>query len=558
MTPEEIRQRFERLRASRRTIETTWDIIERFCAPYRGEMFRDQKSEHEIDWRRREVFDTTGIMAVQNLAAAVHGGMTNPKIKWFSLKFRNKDIAKDVGAAKWLEQASDAVHLALQESDFDLEVNETYLDLTSFGTSVLVEEALNDEVWEGIDFTAIPIKECFFEMDAKDQVKILYRRLQWTPLQIIDKFAEKTPEDIRRAAENAAGIDQKEELIFCIYPRADKQDADTSTLLAPNQRPWASKYIRHKNATMLGDEGGFYEMPGFATRWRKTSESQWGNSPAMIALADVLTLNQLVEIDLRAREKAVDPPALTTERGLIGDLDLDPGGLTVLRTLDDLKFWESGSKFDATNDVMQRLRDQIKEIFFLDKLDLKESPEMTATEVLERTERMHRLLGPTVGRLQSDLLDPLVQRTFNLLMRGGQLPELPAGLETPDLDIEYLGPFARAQKTDKIQAIERFVGGAAQLAQIEPSVLDRVDFDAVMTESHSALSIPSSILRADKEVKEIREAKKQQMEMQQQMQMAQGAGEAMKSVGEGGQAIEKMDEIGAAVEQLPGTEAEAA
>ena len=437
MTPEYIRSRFEALRSQRRTIETTWDVVERFCAPYRGEMFRDQQSEHEIDWRRREVYETTAIMAVQNLAASIHGGMTNPKIRWFDLAFRSDNLRGNTPAAIWLEECAARCHLALQESDFDLEINEAYLDLTSFGTSVLVEEPLNDEIWEGLDFTTIPIKEIFFEMDHKDRVLKLYRRLQWTPVQIIDKFGEENvPDDIKERAKNARGVDQKEEIIFCVYPRKNYKNIDVSQPLAPKLRPFGSKYIRHKDASQLGDEGGFYEMPAFVTRWRKTSESQWGNSPAMIALADVLTLNQLVELDLRSREKAVDPAVLVTERGLMGDLDLDPAGLTVVRTLDDIQAWDTGAKFDATNDTIQRLQNQIKEVFFLDKLDLKESPEMTATEVLERTERMHRLLGPTVGRLQNDLLDPLIQRTFNMLMRAGQLPPIPPELADADTDMD--------------------------------------------------------------------------------------------------------------------------
>ena len=543
MQGEEIRNRFERLRSQRRTIETTWDIIERFCAPYRGEMFRDQQSEHEIDWRRREVYETTGIMAVQNLAAAVHGGMTNPKIKWFSLTFRQDGLNRETDAANWLEECGERVHLALQESDFDLEINEAYLDLTSFGTSVLIEEVLNEENWEGLDFTAIPIKEIFFEMDHKDRVLKLYRRLMWSPVQIVDKFGDATPEDIVKAADNSGSMDTEEEIIFCIYPREGREDADTTQPLAPLVRPLAYKYIRHKDASQLGEEGGYYEMPAFVSRWRKTSESQWGNSPAMIALADILSINQLVELDLRAREKAIDPPILVTERGLLGDFDLDPAGLTVVRSLDEIKPWDSGAKFDATNDTMMRLREQIKEVFFLDKLDLKQSPEMTATEVIERTERMHRLLGPTVGRLQADLLDPLVQRTFNILFRAGQLPEVPDVLAevAADMDIEYLGPLARAQKSDTVQAIERFVGNVANLAQIEPNVLDLVDFDAAVIEAHGALNIPANLLRSEQEVVEMRKAKAKAQAQQNQMAQMQQSGEALQAVGDGAASLQAIE-----------------
>ena len=549
MTPIEIRKRYDALKSRRRTIETTWDVIERFVAPYKGEMFEDVTSEHQIDWNKREIYDTTAIMAHQNLAASVHGGMTNPKSQWFGLRFRDDNLNEDQAAKEWLVDVGDLVFQTLQESDFDLEINESYLDLTSFGTSVLVEEVVNEAVWEGVDFTAVPIKEMYFETDANDNALMFYRKLFWNPVQILDKFGDATPKDIRERAESPGDLDYKEEIIFAIYPRKGKQGPGSQAVLAPKERPIASMYVRHKDATMLGVEGGYYDMPAFAVRWRKTTDSQWGNSPAMVALADVLTLNQLIggggggELDLRSREKVIDPPTLTTERGLVGDLDLDPGGLTVVRSLDDIKTFENKARFDAINDTINRLQMQIKEVFFLDKLDLKESPEMTATEVIERTERMHRLLGPTVGRLQNDLLDPLVQRTFNILMRAGQLPAPPeqvvqAGAE---MDIEYLGPLARAQKTDVAQSIDRWLGSVMNMAQVDPGVLDIVDFDKAAREQAEALSIPPELMRGADEVRDMRAAQAAQAKKTQEMAEAQAGGEAMQAVGEGQQALQSVE-----------------
>jgi len=99
--------------------------------------------------------------------------------------------------------------------------------------------------------------------------------------------------------------------------------------------------ILYEDATQLGDEGGYFEMPAFVPRWRKTAGSQWGYSPAMVCLSDVLTLNQLVELILIAGEKVVDPPVLGRRRGVFGDVDLRAGGYTTVADEKSITVFES-------------------------------------------------------------------------------------------------------------------------------------------------------------------------------------------------------------------------
>jgi len=87
----EIKQRYDALWGIRKTVEQDWDLIEKFITPLRGgKFFQDQSSEHEIDWRRgRDVFDSTAILAANTLASSIHGALTSPSNRWFTLRFRN-------------------------------------------------------------------------------------------------------------------------------------------------------------------------------------------------------------------------------------------------------------------------------------------------------------------------------------------------------------------------------------------------------------------------------------------------------------------------------------
>lgn len=533
----ELRKRYDQTKADRSAIEGVWELIEKYVVPFRGR-FYGEEHESAMDWRRRELYDSTAVIANQSLASNMHSGLTNASYRWFDFRFRNKELNKDKEAQEWLTECADLVFITLQESNFNLEANETYLDLSSYGTSVIVEEAEEDSQkrFRELAFSAVPIGEAFFEQDHKGQIQYFYRQLNWTPLQIITKFGEQNvPDEVKEQYKKDSSADNTMEVVYAIFPRMDKMDSDVTSILAPLERPFGYKYFLHKDAQQIGEEGGYYEMPAFVPRWRKTTGSMWGHSPAMVVLSDILTLNQLVELILKAAEKVVDPPILTTRRGVFGDIDLDAGGTTVVADINGLKPFESGARFDVSDLQKRDLQQSIREAFFMDQLQLKESPQMTATEVQARFELMARLLGPTLGRLQSDFLDPLVQRTFRILFRYKQLPRIPDAVRAAqsELDIEYLGPMARAQKMDKVASIERWMAGIAQAAQMFPEMLDVPDPEEVARETARFLSVPPEVVRSKAQVTQIQRLKKQVQELAQQIELMKQGSEALKNAGQG-------------------------
>ena len=541
-----IKKRFDALVENRKTLEDTFQVIEQFVVPFRGEFFKPMTEEQEVDWRRREIFDSTAIMACQTLASSMQGSLTSPSVKWFTLGFRQTELQHNNEAMIWIEDCENKIYEALQDSDFNLEASEFYLDLSSYGTSVLVEETDDEtEEWKGIDFSAAPIVDVYFEMDHKGRVKILYRRLKWLPLQIMDKFGEKdVPEWVLEAHEKAAST--KIELIFCVYFREDKKDANTSKFLASTERPFGCKYVFHKDASVIGGEGGKYEMPAFIARWRKVAGSRWGHSPAFVCLSDILTLNQLTEETLEALGKVVDPSTIVTERGLLSDLDLGRGGLTVAKSKDDIWAYESKARFDVGELKIDRLQSSINQAFFVDQLQLKESPAMTATEVQVRYELMQRLLGPTLGRLQQDFLDPLIARTFNILARAGRLLEPPeiVGEMEAEYEAQYVGPLARAQRMQVVESINQFIGNIAGIAELFPQALDIPDIDEMAREVARLSGVPAKLIRDEKEVKAERDRKAEAAAKMQAAAQAEAEGTALKAVGEGSQAMDQAAGIG--------------
>ena len=137
-----------------------------------------------------------------------------------------------------------------------------------------------------------------------------------------------------------------------------------------------------------------------------------------------------------------------------------------------------------------------------------------------------RLLGPVLGRLQSELLQPMISRSFTLLLREGLLPPAPEQLQGQDIDIEYVSPLAKAQRLTDLQSMLRGFEVMLQVAEIAP-VMDYLDSDKLVQYLVDVTGIPARVIRGQEEVAQIRrqkaEAEAQQAEMEQQMMQAQQA-----------------------------------
>jgi Bacteriophage head to tail connecting protein len=538
MDAKDIKKRVDRLKGDRSVVEGTWDLIRQFVVPYRGKFYEESPSEGSMDWRQnRRVFDSTAPNANNTLSSSLHGAITNPSHQWFGFRFRRDELSENREAAQWLRDCAQITFETLRDSNFNVQANEAYIDLTAFGTAFVTKEVLETPEGEFEDFLfqASPLEESFFEQDYRGRVCNYYRVMNWTAHQVVSKFGkDKVPDKIQQAYDRG-NTEPEFKVIFAVYKRNGKYNAQKHA--SPSRREFGYKFVLYDTADQIGKEGGYHSMPGLVMRWRNTSGSMWGNSPAMLALPDILTLNQLVEMTLNSLEKVIDPAIMTTERGLMSHLDLGPAGINVVRNIDDLKAFESKARFDVAELSRENLQSSIRSIFYVDQLELKNSPAMTATEVTVRYELMQRLLGPTLGRLESDFLDPLVTSAFVDLMRYKKLPPPPdavAKAGDPTITVQYTGPMARAQKADQANMLNSYLQSVAQIGEINPEALDKVDWDqavALLAEYHGA---EPKILKSDAVVKKDRKQRQELATRQAEATVAEQEGKAVQANAEGG------------------------
>lgn len=531
-----IKGRWQMLEDRKKVFENVHQDIMDFILPRKSDI---QKMRVEGSRRTEKVFDATVIQANNTLAASMHGSLTSPLIKWFTLRMREEALNQDEDVKLWLSFVENLIFLALRLSNFNSEVFEVYLDLGSVATACLFEEEmLGQFAFNGLNFRSIEIQEYVAGESITGTVDTLFRKFKMTARNLSERFGiNNLSEQSRKKAENKP--DEEITIAHAVFPRSLFEQR---TQPSPLNKKIASVFFEWEKSNQL-EEGGFDEFPYMVPRWAKSSGEIYGRGPGWTSLPDVKTINRQVQLKLRGLAKAIDPPMKMLEDGVIGKIFKTASGVTVVRSMESLLTFQEQIRFDVNAIEEEKFRESIKRIYFADQLQLPQGgPQMTAFETQVRFDLMQRLLGPTFGRLVTELLNPLIDRSFGILQRNGMLPEAPEILAGQEIDIEYEGPLARAQRGGDITAMQRWLEVNAPFLQSNPELLDVIDLDSWARHSANIVGIPPVIMRGINDIMEKRQAAAQaQQELAAQQQMA-GMADA---VGKAGPGIAALKESGA-------------
>ena len=509
--------RFDRLKAQRQNWETHWQEVADYMQPRKADV---TKTRSKGDKRTELIFDSSPIQAVELLAASLHGMLTNPSTPWFSLRFKNSELEMEDEAKLWLENATEVMYTAFNRSNFQQEIFELYHDLITFGTAAMFIQEDNEDI---LKFSTRHINEIFIAEDDKGKIDTVYRKFKLSARAAMQQFGNKVSTDIQ--AQEKKDPYNEVEILHVVYPRSDFNP----NLKDTDNMPFESVYIEMKNGNELS-VSGFQEFPFVVPRYLKASHEIYGRSPAMTALPDVKMLNEMSKTTIKAAQKQVDPPLLVPDDGFLLPVRTVPGGLNFYRsgTRDRIEPLNIGANNPLGLNMEEQRRTAIRNVFYVDQLLMQQGPQMTATEVIQRNEEKMRLLGPVLGRLQSELLKPLIDRCFNILFRREQFAPAPEFLSGQDIEIEYVSPLAKAQKSSELSSITRGIEILGSLANVAP-VFDYINFDALVKHVADLVGVPQKVLKLQSQVNAEREeaaaAAQQQQQMAQMQQVAQAAGD---------------------------------
>jgi hypothetical protein len=224
----------------------------------------------------------------------------------------------------------------------------------------------------------------------------------------------------------------------------------------------------------------------------------------MTALPDIKTANKVVELILKNASIAVTGIWLADDDGVLNpaNIKLIPGsiipkavgsaGLTPL---------QAPGRFDVSQLVLDDPRARIRHTLLTDRLGSVANGKMTATEVLERSSEMTRLLGAMFGRLQSELLNPLVHRAVAILRRRGELPGFE--LDGRTVELQSRAPLARIQAREDVQNVLLWLDTVGRLGPEASEVLDVAEAARWLA---LMLGVPDELVAADAPLSSLAEA----------------------------------------------------
>jgi hypothetical protein len=511
-------KRLSSLRGERATWEYHWQELADYMVPNKANINTESTPGEK---KNTHLYDNTAIHSSELLAGSLHGILTNPNTTWFELTTGDAEVDKGDNVRNWLQDSVHRMHRILNNTNFQTEIHEFYMNLVVFGTSAMLLEEDKKNI---VRFSSRPIEECFVQENNKGIIDELYRCFSWDAKKILQEWPKADlPEELIRAFQDNPA--KKYKIIHALAPR---ESVEQLGIKVPSTKKTVSVYILEEKQLIL-EESGFNEFPYLVSRWSKVSGETYGRSPGMTALPEAKTINKIVEVNLIAAEKAIDPPLQLPDDGFIMPIITQPGGLNFYRAGSNERIEPvfNNSRLDIGIEIIKQHQAKIREALHVDLFQLREGPQKTATEVLQLTEEQSRVLSPLLGRQHHEFLRPLIERVFSIMTRRNMFRETPEELAGLPLDVRYSSLIARSHKVEEGQNIMRTIQMMEPFIALDETVADNFDGDKALRKVAEIYNFPQEIIRTVDEVEEVREARAQAQEQalqaQQQQQQAENA-----------------------------------
>lgn len=514
---------FGQLNLWRSTTAAHWEEIAELIDPASRNTFYYGNYNWPGQKKTDRQVDATGMMALGRFSAILDSLLTPRNQLWHQLASDDPDVMADRDARLWYEAATRALFTERYDAiaNFTAANQQVYYSLGAYGTGgVFIDQAVDD--WNRpvnkLRYKNIPIGELFIRENHQGRIDSVFRWFKLTARQAYQVWKDKIPATL------LAAMEQKSETMFdflhCVQPQTDYEEGAWGV----KGMPYSSQYICIQGRCLLA-EGGFRSFPYAVGRYVQTPMETYGRSPAMQVLPALKTLNAEKATYLKVGHRAADPTLLTYDDGLV-DPTMKPGAINKGGMNADGKpligILPTG-QIQVTKEMMDEERVLINDAFLVTLFQiLTETPTMTATEVIERTNEKGILIAPTVGRQQSEYLGPLIHRELDLLSRMRKLPPMPDIIREADdqYNVVYTSPLARAQRAQDVAGFQRTMQSVIEIINVtqDPSPLDVFDLDRAVRDTAMIQAVPEIWMNDPKVIEAKRNSRAQNQAIDRQIQ----------------------------------------
>ncbi|WP_239703342.1 portal protein [Morganella morganii] len=521
---QQLNKQLSQLKAERLSFEPHWRELSDFTRP-RSTRFTASEVNRG-DRRNSKIIDPAAVMAARTLSSGMMSGITSPARPWFRLATPDRDLM-DYGPVKlWLETVEQRMNEVFNRSNLYQSLPLMYEDLGTFATGAMAVVADPQRVIRTVPF---PTGSFYIANGADLSVDTAVREFSMTVRQVITEFGTDAVSDTVKSQWNSGQYGQWVNVVHAVYPNLDRQ---TGKLEAKHKAYKSVYYEATSTDDKLLRESGYDEFPIMAPRWEVNGEDVYGSScPGMVALGSVKALQLLQRRKAQMIDKITNPPLQAPASIKSQRISTIPGGINYLPMADVNNQIKPLFQIPAngTNGLLEDIQDTrqiIDHAYFVDLFRMMQTVNtrsMPVEAVAEMREEKLLMLGPVLQRLDSELLDKLINRTFSVMAENNLLPVPPDEMQGMQLKVEYISVMAQAQKAIGVSSIERFIGFTSGIGQFKPDALDKINVDETIDAYAASIGVPPSVVATNEQVAQIRENRAQQQAMAQQMQMAQAA-----------------------------------
>ena len=536
-TAQQLLREFSALEGNRGTWEAHWEEIAQRVLPAYSQSFTNRGFNTPGQKKTDYVFDSTAASGLNRFAAILDSLLTPRNQTWHRLVASNPYVQKDRTVQLWFEEVNRILfkYRYAPKGNYAAQNQQQYKSLGAFGTGAMFIDQLYGE--PGIRYRNIHLGEIYFNENHQGIVDQAYRKFPLTARQAVQRFGkDKLPDQITKAAET--NEQQQFWFLHCVKPRTDYD----SKRVDPKGMPFASYYVSVTDNRLI-TESGFTTFPYAISRYEQAPGEIYGRSPAMEVLPAIKTLNEQKKIVLKQGHRTVDPVILAHDDGIIDGFSLKPGAINmggVSANGQPLVTTLPVGNVSLGRDLMEDERRAINDAFLVSLFQiLIESPQMTATEVMERSREKGILLAPTIGRQQSEYLGPKIERELDILTKqtgsdgNPLLPPIPPLLleAKGEYRVEYDSPLSRAQRAEEASGLMRTLETTLNVVNISQNQepLDHFNWDVIIPEIAAIQAVPARWMRGFDEILSLREQRSEQAQQQQAINAAPSAAALIKA-----------------------------
>jgi len=534
-----VLRRWQHASTNRGNWESHWEeIAKRILPSYAGSFQTDLSLRSQGEKRTDEMIDATGAAALPRFAAVMESMLTPRNSLWHKLVAGDKVLKKNKQVRVFLEDVRDILFKERYSAraNYASQQFETYMSLGAFGTGDLfIDGNARDG---GLRYRALHLSEIYFAENFQGQIDTALRRFPLTARQALQMFTkddDTLPEQILDASADDKQSEKMFYFVHCVKPREDQEGYDAERKDVKGMR-FASYYVAEAGKMLVRD-GGYRTFPHAISRYVTAPRETYGRSPAMQVLPSLKLLNEQKRTILKQGHRIVDPVLLAHDDGVLDTFSLKNGAVNFGGVSADgralVQVLPTGNLAEV-KDLIKDERSVVNDAFLITLFQiLVDTPQMTATEVLERTREKGMLLGPTMGRQQSEALGPQIEREIDILSEQGRLPPMPDMLAqaSAEYEVEYDSPMSRAMRAEEGAGLFRTVDWVREYVNItqDRAPLDWIDWDTAMPEILDIQAVPSRWIRDVEAVVALRGERAQQAQIQQMTDAAPAIAGAMKS-----------------------------